>query len=168
MAAPVPWVLRFHLGDEPVRGAGRFEVHRGQTRLARLLADVMRLPAAGTDVPVRVTVRRAGGDEHWVRTFGVRELASRQTRRGLVTVERVGPVELRLLITVDGERVRLVQEGAGLRLGRWRIGVPARLAPRVRASAHANGPGAFFVRVDVTAPVAGPLLSYWGTLYEEA
>lgn len=161
------WVIRFHLGDRSASGVGRFEVRRGHTRPARAVGALLRLPRPGSDVAVRVQIRRSAQGELWVRTFDRRDYVSRQVCDGVFAVERIGPLELRFRRLVEGVDVSFEQEAASIRVAALRVRLPDRFAPRVRARAHGNGEGRFFVRVDVTVPGLGPLLSYWGDVYEQ-
>ena len=164
---PAAWVWRFHLGEASVTGTGRFEVRRGRRRLARLAATLLHLPEQGRNVPVRAAIERNGAREVWTRTFGSRTYTSRHERHGTRVLERLGPLELRFRVSADGDCVRFQQEGVGVRAAGLRVGLPARLGPRVRAYAEGRGQRPFFVRVEVSAPLAGDLLSYWGRLTEE-
>src|SRR3712207_3214732 len=64
-------VRQFHSGGFPSRWSGRFDVSHGPGLAARLLARLMRLPAAGEGLSVRLVVTGEGeGGERWERTFG--------------------------------------------------------------------------------------------------
>lgn len=81
-------------------------------------------------------------------------------------MERVGLLELHLRVLVAGECIRFEQEKVALCLGRVAVRLPPRFGPRLRARAEGEGEAHFFVTVDVSAPLVGPLLSYWGTVEE--
>jgi hypothetical protein len=163
--------------DEPVRrlheraggacGEGLFTVRRGGKAPARALAWLMRLPAEGEGVRVRLSVKvLEGGGELWHRTFGDRSFDTLQ-REGAahVLVETAGPLELLFELREEGGALVFRQTGAALRLGRLRVPLPRALAPRVEAreSGTADGRGVL-VSVGASAPLAGPLLSYEGRL----
>ena len=160
------WVFRFHLGEASVRGIGSFEVRRGQSRWARILSALLRVPQAGSAVPVRVDIRRHGDREVWTRQLGRRVFVSRQRRLAGFVRERIGPLELQFRVAAETDGVAYAQEKAALCLGPLRLGLPRHLAPQVHARAVARGARAFDVRVDVCAPQAEPLFSYWGTVEE--
>src|SRR6266545_701445 len=82
----------FHLGAETVRGSGTFAVRWGQRSRARMLARFLRLPREGPAVPVRVEIERMGDQEVWRRWFAGRPYITRQTRRGPIRIERIGPL----------------------------------------------------------------------------
>jgi Domain of unknown function (DUF4166) len=160
--AESPWVFRFHLGEESVRGVGSFEVRRGPGRVARLLCALLRAPRSGSAVPVRVEVLRLPDGEVWTRDIGGRTYVSRQVRRSRLVQERVGLLELDFLIAVDEDGLGYEQARAAVRVGRLRLPIPRRVAPSVRARVRARGERAFFVRVDAYAPGTLPLFSYYG------
>jgi Domain of unknown function (DUF4166) len=160
------WIFRFHLGHASVLGVGSFEVCRARTRLARMLCALLRVPESGSAVPVRVDIRRQGGREVWTRAIGKRVYVSRQVRTAGLVRETIGPLQLCFRVAVDDDGLGYEQERAMLRLGRLRVRLPQRAAPQVRARAVARGPTSFFVRVDVCAPAAVPLFSYWGMVEE--
>lgn len=160
------WVFRFHLGDASVLGIGSFEVHRGQTRLARMLCTLMRAPKTGSAVSVRVDIRRQGGREVWRRTIGSRVYVSRQVRTAGRVRETIGPLEVCFRVAVDDDGVGYVQERVVLRLGRLRVRLPRRVAPQVHARAVERDETSFFVRVDVCVPPEARLFSYWGVVEE--
>jgi hypothetical protein len=103
-----------------------------------------------------------------MRTFGERSYRSTHERRGPWVLERIGPLELRYRVLVQRDRIQFCQQRAGLRAGRLRLGLPPWASPQVRAQAAGQGPGPFFVRVEVSAPLVGLVLAYWGYLTEEA
>lgn len=164
------WVHRFHCGAGTVSGSGRFEVRRGRTLGARLLAMLLRLPRSGTAVPVQVRVERDSGGraEIWTRTFGRRRLVSQQYRVGDRVVERIGPVELVLRETIESDQVGYEQRGTRLRLTGTSMPLPAWASPQIRAAARACGRTRFLVVVTVALPRGKPLLTYSGILGEEA
>jgi len=153
-----------------VSGAGRFEVRRGHTLAARLLAVLLRLPRSGPAVLVRVRIDRWPGEhaEVWTRAFGTRRLVSRQYRAGPDVIERIGPVELLFRVTLGADQVGYEQQGTRVRLAGRSVPLPARVCPNIRATARACGEASFLVTVIVAMPRGKALLSYSGRLDEEA
>src|SRR5436309_15538246 len=88
-------VRRLHASGPLVHAVGVFRVRQGSNWLARTLARLARLPAAGENVDIELLVTASDGGELWRRTFGGRPLVSMQSARpdGLL-LERTGLVEL--------------------------------------------------------------------------
>jgi hypothetical protein len=164
--AEAAWAFRFHLGEASACGIGSFEVERGSARLARLLCALLRAPLSGSALPVRVDVLRRPDGEVWTRVIGNRTYVSRQVRRSRLVQERIGPLELDFLITVDDHGLAYEQLRAIVRLGRLRLPIPRRVAPSVRARVQPRGERGFFVRVEACGPGALRLFSYSGIVEE--
>jgi uncharacterized protein DUF4166 len=163
-------VRRAHLGAEGLEAAGVLRVERGSGRAARVLARLCRLPEAGESVPVRLSVRREGPGERWVRSFGARRLVSSQhaCADGLLA-ERFGPLELRFRLAPTARGLRYEQGGTALCAGPLHLPLPRWMAPRVTATEEAAPPGdRTRLRVTVSLPVVGLLLAYEGELAVEA
>ena len=69
---------------------GVAQVEANPNPLARLLCRLMRLPAAGTDIPVTVRFERRGTAEHWHRDFTGRRYRSTLAERDGLMIERMG------------------------------------------------------------------------------
>jgi hypothetical protein len=164
-------VRRLHARGTGLCGEGSFAVRRGNFA-ARALARLLRLPAGGDAVRVRLAVTFAEGGrvERWHRTFEGRSFDTLQREgEGRLLSERAGPLELRFRLSVEGGALVYTQAGAGLRLGRLRVPLPRPLAPRVEARERGAGDGEDVnVYVRACAPLVGPLLSYEGCLRLEA
>ncbi|MGH8835863.1 MAG: DUF4166 domain-containing protein [Actinomycetes bacterium] len=168
-AAGELWVHRFHRGADTVCGRGQFEICRGSTIAARLLAGLLRLPKSGSAVPVAVRIDRAGhGISVWTRTFDRRRVVSRQYRAGGRMIEWIGSVELVFRETVAAEQIGYEQLGTRVRLFGRSVPLPAGACPHIRAVARACGQSRFRVAVTVALPRGEPLLTYSGCLEEEA
>jgi hypothetical protein len=162
-------VRGLHHGAWAVRASGRFDVRRGRGTLASWLCGLLRLPADGGQLPVRLEVRPHPRGESWHRTIGGIALATEQSERaGGRLAERFGPMELLFrLQAVDGALV-FEQTGAALRLGPLRLPLPRFAWPRVEARAWAaDGGRGMRIQVRLGAPLAGPLLTYEGLIEEE-
>jgi uncharacterized protein DUF4166 len=162
-------VRQAHLRDEGLEAAGVLRVERGAGRAARALARLCRLPEAGEGVPVRLSVRREGRGERWVRRFGEQRLVSSQRAlTGGLLAERFGPLELRFRLATTGGGLRYEHRATRLCAGPLRIPVPGWLAPRVAATEEA-APSAdrTRLRVTVSLPLVGLLLAYDGELTVE-
>lgn len=147
-----------------MRGVGTFGVRRGETLAARMLASLLRLPAAGARVPVRLVVTRAGGVERWHRTFAGRDFITyqRRTACGLMA-ERAGAFELLFRLDEKNGVRRYCQVGFAFRLGPLRVGLSRRLSPRVVARERVSADGTRLrASVRVSAPLVGLLIAYAG------
>src|SRR5262245_17141880 len=72
-------IQRLHDSNGTVRAVGVFQVRHGSSRLARTLARLARLPAAGEAVDVWLQVTAREKSEEWRRTFAGRPLVSMQS-----------------------------------------------------------------------------------------
>ena len=166
LAAPVQ---RFHMLAKQYQGTGLFTVRHGPGFLARLVAKLMRLPAAGEKVPVKLIVDVNDEGEHWNRKFADRPFITTQGERagGLLT-ERVGLMEIWYRLIVADQALRYEQAKASLRLGALRIPLPRFLAPNISAREWAMEDGSGVnVSVSVTAPLVGLLINYTGYIVSE-
>ena len=145
-------------------GIGTFTVCNGIGRLARLLTRCRAVPPAADACPIRVTIRRRGAEEHWLRRLGEARLVTVQ--RGLaggLLAERLGGLELLFRLAVEDGALDYRQVGLVLRLGRHRARLPNWLAPCVAAHERPDADGiSTNVAVEVTTPAGGLLFSYRG------
>ena len=152
-----PVLRRFHSSETRAAGRGLFRVvhHPGWVR--KLLLAVLRFPAKGDGVEVRLEVTPSESGERWVRSFAGRPLVTWQSAgRGLL-MERAGPL-------CFGLAVEVVAGGLTFRTRRtWMLGVPLPgwLAPRVEADVAPAGE-AWNVAVRLALPLVGRLLDYEG------
>ena len=163
-------VRLFHAGGPPGRWSGRFNVTHGPGPVARLLARLMRLPAAGEGVSVRLAVTDEGErGERWERTFEGRPfVTSQREHEGGFLAERVGPVEVLYRLEAEGGALLYRQARAALCAGPLRLRLPRRLAPSVEAREWAvAGEAGVRVRVRGRAPLVGTLVTYEGRVEPE-
>jgi hypothetical protein len=163
-------VRDMHRDDVTARGAGFMRVCRGENRLARWLAALLRLPAAGEAVPVTLVITPSADGEEWRRTFANNLLVTRQRplSDGLLA-EQAGLIELRFRLEVRDGGLVYHPAGAALRLGCLRAPLPRWLAPTVAAGeSPAGAPGQTEVSVRVSLPVLGLLISYEGLMTQSA
>ncbi len=172
-----PRLQRFHSASKIRRGTGLFQIRHGETKLARLLAWLLRLPKEGQDVPARLVVREgvvpAGGNvaaEIWERSFRKWNLNSIQyaNHQGLLA-ERFGLMEIWFQLQASDHSLQFTPAGGALALGPIRIKLPLTLCPLVRArvSGSSNISERFTVSVNVVAPFAGLVLAYDGYIEPE-
>ena len=166
MAAPVQTL---HLAKDSASRVGRFSVRRGEQRLARFLAWLGKVPAAGEGVFTRVVVAPDAHGETWHRDFAGTPLVTRQRESpGGLLAERFRFLEFRFRLCVIEHALWFHQVGATLRLGPLAVPLPRWLAPQVaaRAWAEANST-AVRVAVRISLPLAGLLVAYEGAMETE-
>jgi len=154
-----PAVRRLHGGQGRARGS--FRVRRGTSGLARLLANLLRMPRAAESVAVTLSVEAAPDGERWVRAFAGQPLETLQLRRGARLVEVMGLVQCIFRLRADEGALVFEQVGASFGFRRLRIPLPRFLAPFIEGRA---APERDDVRVDVRihAPLVGLLVAYDG------
>ena len=143
--------------------SGTASITRGRGVLARLLAWIMRFPAAGKDVPVSVTFERHGNYDKWTRDFGGQVFSSAFTvgsgRFEHLLCEQFGPLVFGMALIPEGDRLNLVMR-------RWSffgIPLPRSLAPR-GDSCEFEKDNRFWFDVEVRLPLAGFVIRYRGYL----
>ena len=148
---------RFH--GAPAGGCvqGVFRVERGCGFLRNLLAELARLPPAGEEVPLRLDVRVAQGEEHWTRTFGALQLFTRQYARDGRLHETHPPWKLRIRLGATREGMQLEHE----RCYFFGIPLPRFCAPRVESFVEARGES-WFAAVTIGLPLVGMVCRYSG------
>lgn len=157
------------MSSEMMRASGSFNVRHGSNAAARLLARLLRLPAAGASVHTRLVVTPTREGERWHRTFAGRDFVTyqRRTADGLMA-ERAGAFEILFRLDERGGMRRYRQVGFALRLGRLRIRLPRRLSPRVVGRERVSSDGSrVSVSVRVNAPLVGLLIAYGGSVEAE-
>lgn len=162
-----PVIRRMHLPGRVV--ISTFEIRHGNGLAARLVRSALRLPTPDDARDTRLVITRDARTERWTRTFGRRSLVTIQ--RALADgslAERIGPLELRFRLHVVGGALSYVQAGAALTVGRWGLPLPRWIAPRVEArEEREDGGDRAHVRVRMSAPMIGFLMSYEGCLHVE-
>jgi hypothetical protein len=158
-----------HTTQPTVRGRGRFRVRHGSGHVTRLLARALRLPRPGEAAETRLVVTSRGHVEQWLRAFDDRRLNTRQYQSGEGELaERVGALEFRFRLDASDGSLLYRQHEVALMLGTLRLRLPARWAPRVEAREDPAGAQQVRVRVLVSIPALGPVLTYEGIIeYEE-
>jgi hypothetical protein len=158
--------IRRHLTADVA--SGRFEFRRGRSLAARLTCRVLRLPSSDTALDTRLAIARRVESETWSRVLGHRLIVTIQ--RGLpdgTLAERFGALEFRFHLRVVDGALTWVQAGVALMGGPLRIPLPRFIAPRVEArQARIDERGAH-VRVRISAPGIGLLMSYEGCVEVE-
>ena len=139
-------VRRAHL--PPLRAEGTIDVEDGAGWLARLIAWLMKLPAAGPRQPVRLDVAADGSELIWTRRIGASVLRTRQYATGASgsqLVERSGLGRVAFdLVAVDGA---LLYRQSSIHVAG--LPLPSALSPRAEAVVSATAEG-WHVVVTVT------------------
>jgi hypothetical protein len=157
-----------HLDGERLCLCGTFCIRRGASRMARFVARMLRLPAAGEAVATRLTVVRTNSGETWTRLFAGNELVTTQTAAADGTMrERFGMIEISCRLEAGSGAICYRQVGAAICLGGLRLPLPRWLWPVVEGIEEAHGPGRTRVSVRVTVPLIGHLISYDGSVMRE-
>ncbi|MEM7188352.1 MAG: DUF4166 domain-containing protein [Pseudomonadota bacterium] len=144
--------------------SGRAEIVRGTSLLSRLIAAIFRFPLAGADVPVTVTKTVTQAGETWERRF-----ADRSFRSYLTPATEAGRIKERFLflkfeldLPVENRMVEFqVRRG-------WAFGVPIPrfLLPRSESREFVKD-GRFHFDIELSAPLAGLVVRYRGSLARE-
>jgi hypothetical protein len=152
-----PALRRFHDLPDGGRAAGTLRVERPRGWLRHGLAACAGLPAAGSDIPVRLEVHVDADRERWVRHFPDRRLTTVQWANNQLLMERSGPITLACALVVDGPRLIYEFQRS------WFLGIPMprRLAPSVESWAEGDDRG-WRVMVRLIAPPLGDLIRYEG------
>lgn len=160
----LPAALRAVHGAGPkltIRGAA--SITRGRGVLARMLAWIMRFPAAGENVPVSVTFQRHRDYDKWTRDFGGQGFSSTFTagsgRFEHLLCERFGPFVFGMALVPAAERLTLVMR-------RWSflgLPLPRRLLPSGDSYEYAKD-NRFCFDVEIRLPLAGFVIRYRGSL----
>jgi hypothetical protein len=148
-----PNVREAHLA--PLVGKGQLDVLHGTFWLAPLLVGLMKLPAAGKEQPVKLSVAANDRNVEWNRSIGKSILRTYQHADGCRLVERNGPGSVSFeLDIVDGA---LHYKQASMKLAG--LTIPKGIMPRV---AGVVGPTKFGWRVEVSVTWRGHLICRYG------
>ena len=160
----LPDVLRaVHSAGPKLTIRGAASITRGRGVLARILAWIMRFPAAGENVPVSVTFERHGDYDKWTRDFGGQEFSSifaaGSSRFEHLLCERFGPLTFGMALVPDADRLNLVMRSWSF-LG---LPLPRSLMPSGNSYEYAKD-NRFCFDVEIRLPLAGFVIRYRGYL----
>jgi hypothetical protein len=161
---------RMHCRGGPVHAAGVFRISHGTSLGAKLLLRFLRLPPPTAAAQVELMVRPVGESETWLRLFNGKPVVTVQRESGSgVLAERFGAHEFRFRLSFADHAIHYRQVGVILRLPFLpEVPLPGWASPQVSARETAGASEMeTSVRVEVSAPLAGLLFSYEGTLRRE-
>lgn len=158
-----PAIHAMHSRPTHAVARGVATVRRGTNILARLIAAIMRFPAAGDAIPLKVVFTVHQGREVWRRYFGAESFSSVQYagagRWDHLLVERFGALAFAMSLVPRGDRLCFT-------IRAWRflgIPMPLWLAPRTDAFEQVID-GRFNFNVRVSFPIIGLIVHYQGWL----
>lgn len=153
-----------HRGGPITRLYGEASVQGAASPIAAIFARLFGMPAAATNIPVRVTMRLDAEKEIWTRQFGLRRMHSRlRAVRPGVLRESFGPFDFDMKVTAANDVLAMTVVG-------WRLGpirLPAFLAPSSTARESVDAAGRFRFDVPIALPLIGRLTHYSGWLERE-
>ncbi len=150
-----PVLQEFH--DEANSAEGVFTVTHDPRIIARILVLVMRLPKAGTNLPMKLEISADNGSETWVRQIGVSKLVSHQSELEGKLIERTGPLKFRFRVSESNGGMDFIQLGCSF-LG---MKLPRILSPNVTAKITPNS-GGWHVIVTIAVSRLGTICQYDG------
>lgn len=160
-------VADLHCNRGDVVAAGRLHVRRGSDLLARIAAAALRLPPSGERVPTRLLIARRSSGEHWIRVFGDSPpvCSWQHASADGWLLERFGPLQLTFELEADAGALHFHQRDCRLVVAGLDMPIPDGLTPRVDATVEPTSTTEqVSVRVQITAPVTGCLLTYTGAI----
>lgn len=157
---------KFHSATGHPVWKGKAGIENGKSMLARLILRFMKLPHAGTDVPVTVAIERCIGpdgerSENWTRSFDHQTFSSimKHNKNGDFT-ESFGLLSFSINLHADRKSIKLP-------IVRWHIGrlpLPLKMAPQLEAMEFEDTHGRFNFDVKIRLPLVGMLVHYKGWL----
>jgi hypothetical protein len=162
-------VRRFHSTGAAAHANGSFSVRHGSRLAARVLARLLRLPAAGERVRVRLVVTPQTDGERWQRSFdGKLFVTEQRVHADRLLAERMGRTEIRFRLAAEGSALCYRQTRAAIRLCGLLVPLPRRLSPQVCAREWAaKGETRLHVAVSMKMPLVGLVIAYEGCVEME-
>jgi Domain of unknown function (DUF4166)/Saccharopine dehydrogenase NADP binding domain len=155
----------FHCERQSFKMSGAADVLPAANILGRIVALIMRFPAAGEKVPLNVSIEIDPKGETWTRSFAGRKFSSRQNlgegRYAGLLVESFGPLNFGMAVTEKNGKLGLVLRGWDV----FGLPLPKFLMPIAVASEHGTG-GLFNFDVEIIAPIIGRIVRYRGWLHK--
>lgn len=145
--------------------SGFADIERGSNIPARLIGYLLGFPAAGKAVPLTVNLSAQRGQEHWLRIFGRKKIASvlsegSGTSSALLN-ERMGFVTFGMALVLERGKLNYVMR-------RWCVlGIPLPLmfAPHTGAFEY-EADERFNFSVEISYPLVGLIVKYEGYLQD--
>jgi len=156
----LPDTTRFLHAPSPVcELVGEADIQRGNNAFSRLLADLMRLPKSGRQIPTRVRVTAEREGEWLERWYDGQRFATWQWAQGKRLLEKFGPFTLRFSLQGNEAGIQFVLERVQL----WSIPLPRLMRPHVDAH-EASADGKHLFDVELRLPGLGRIVRYSGRL----
>ncbi len=153
----------FHRQIQSFKMSGEADVMPAANFVGRIVALIMRFPAAGKNVPLNVNIAIDPNGETWTRSFAGREFSSRQSlgkgRYEGLLVESFGTLNFSMAVTETHGKLALLLRGWDI-LG---LPLPKFLMPQGIASEDGAG-HRFNFDVEVRALIIGRIVRYRGWL----
>lgn len=161
LPAVVQAMHRVEVG-RPRQAHGSAHIDRGTSLLAQLCCFFLRLPKAGSNLPLAVNLATNGERETWSRHFGKEVFESFQylkTDRSALW-EQTGPLHLAFQVSASAS-------GLSLRLKKalfFGLALPHFVRPSITAEERALEDGSFGFSVHVSLPSGALIIAYHGAL----
>jgi hypothetical protein len=159
----LPGVLKqFHDAANGGSARGMFRVVRGDGIVRNVVADLLGMPKAGENLPVRLEVKVDGDRERWLRHFPGRCTRTVQWAAGKLLMEGLGLSSFSSALVVQGARMHYEFRRA------WFAGIPLPvwLSPYIDGYVDAGDTG-WRVSVHIFAPFLGEIVHYEGWVEPE-
>jgi Domain of unknown function (DUF4166) len=158
-AAIPPPIQQMHDDRDEKRYVGHCDIEHDQGLLGSLIRRIARLPSAGNNVPLTVTINRHGNSEVWRRQFANQTMTSQLWCDGILLREHLGPATLYFQLQFLNQTVQWRLSKISV-LG---IALPAGLFKGVRAEESVRH-GQYYFDVQAKLPWIGMLVRYRGLL----
>jgi hypothetical protein len=155
-----PVLRRFHSLPDGGRAAGSVVVHNGKGLLRHSAARLLKMPRAGTDVPVQLQVVPQGDSEVWIRHFGSQCIVTRQWQAGDFLVEQAGPLQFVFRVSATQKGLLFAFQYNSL----CGVRLPTHTSLGVAATATGR-PDHWNIHVTMQAPLLGAVTTYSGDIY---
>ena len=152
-------VRELHDLMQPTVWAGRADVARGSSWIARALAALFSLPPDGKDQRLHVSFLPGNGREVWTREFGAHTFRSVQFERDGLLAERIGACCLMSALEASPDGLAMQLEDVRI----FGFSLPRLLHPSVRTF-ESEQDGRYRFEAEAHLPLVGLLVRYAGWL----
>ncbi len=138
---------------------GIMDIEYGKGLLVKLANKLLRMPSAGKRVKVELRINRSSDREIWARKFNQHVLKTEQFHRNGYLIEKVGSIMIGFKLSVKDGGLEFRQDFACIH----NIRLPKVMSINTTAYSKGEGDG-WYVNVELTSPVLGLLLRYYGLI----